>query len=506
MDDYCYAKMATSCQRQHKRQPETSSKSPTEIKTKTTENYVQQLIGHPEELPPPSGGSSTLKQETPQPPCIKKEEEELWITQEGECLLGQLDYTKLPLTIVSVKIEDDGEKPQVDNLLLSDGETEDEVGVPLSSDTDSEDVHQLIGHPQPPHIKKEVEELWITQEGGYLLEPQEADLTKLPLTVVSVKTEDDEEKPQPIKLLAPLSDSEAEDEVEEPLSSDTDCEGDMRTHTDKHSGCSKRKSEKKCLSCSVCAKSFNRKSNLTQHMVTHRGEKSYNCSVCSKSFSRKGNLTQHMKTHAEKHFCCSVCDKRFFFRQNLTRHVTRHKVGKPFNCSVGGKKVRKKCDSTQHTSTDTSEKTFNCSDCGQMFPQKSNLTDHMRTHTGEKPFDCSVCGKSFSQKSHLTQHTRTHTGEKPFDCSVCHESFSQKSSLNDHVRTHSGEKPLICSFCSKCFISRQGLTQHIMKHTGKDKCSVCSKSFPKESSMHTGERPFNCSVCANNFSHKSSLT
>ncbi|XP_061836109.1 uncharacterized protein [Nerophis lumbriciformis] len=140
MDDYCYAKMATSW----KREREHSSKSPTETKTKDED--ALQLIGLPEDAPV---GSSTLKKEDPQPLHIKEEEEELWITQEGECLLGR----------------------------------------------------------------------------------EEADYTKLPLTVVSVKTEDDEEKPQPDHLLAPLSDSEAEHEVEVTLSSDTDCEGDMRTHT-----------------------------------------------------------------------------------------------------------------------------------------------------------------------------------------------------------------------------------------------------------------------------------
>ncbi|XP_061760391.1 uncharacterized protein LOC133554953 isoform X2 [Nerophis ophidion] len=281
MDDYCYAKMATSCQRESERE----SAPPTENNLKSEDEDVQQLMSNPEEVSPQSGGSSTLKQETPQPPCIKKEEEELCITQEGECLLGreEADYTKFPLTVVSVKTEDDEEKPQVDNLLapLSDSEAEDEVEEPLSSDTDCEgdirtytdnkhfegsskkrDVQQLMGNqeevspqsggsstlkqetPQPPCIKKEEEELCITQEGECLLGREEADYTKFPLTVVSVKTEDDEEKPQVDNLLAPLSDSEAEDEAEEPLSSDTDCEGDMRTHTDnKHYECSTKKRE-----------------------------------------------------------------------------------------------------------------------------------------------------------------------------------------------------------------------------------------------------------------------
>ncbi|XP_061880630.1 oocyte zinc finger protein XlCOF7.1-like [Entelurus aequoreus] len=246
MDDYCYAKMATSAKREHEREsaPPTSSKSPTEIKTKDED--VQQLIGHPEELPL-SGGSSIFKHEVSQPPHFKKEKKELWITQEGDCLLGS----------------------------------------------------------------------------------KEADLTKLPLTVVSVKTKDDEEKPQ---LLAPLSDSEAEDEVEVTLSSDTDCEGDMRTHTDnKHSECSTKKTANKRLSCSVCAKLFTHMGNFTNHTRTHTGEKTFNCSVCAKIFTHKGNFTNHMRTH-------------------------------------------------------TGEKPFNCSACGKNFTQSAHLMEHARTHTGEKNF------------------------------------------------------------------------------------------------------------------------
>ncbi|XP_061757343.1 zinc finger protein 771-like isoform X1 [Nerophis ophidion] len=436
-------------------------------------------MGNPEEVSPQSGGSSTLKQETPQPPCIKKEEEELCITQEGECLLGreEADYTKFPLTVVSVKTEDDEEKPQVDNLLapLSDSEAEDEVEEPLSSDTDCEgdmrtqtdnkhsecstkkrDVQQLMGNqeevspqsggsstlkqetPQPPCIKKEEEELCITQEGECLLGREEADYTKFPLTVVSVKTEDDEEKPQVDNLLAPLSDSEAEDEVEEPLSSDTDCEGDMRTHTDnKHSECSTKKRGKTSLNCSVCAESFTKKSRLIRHMRVHTGEKPFKCSVCGKSFSQNSNLTQHMRTHTgEKPFNCSVCGKSFSVKTNLTEHMRTHTGEKPFKCSVCENSFSQNSCLTQHMRTHTGEKPFNCSVCGKSFSQNSCLTQHMRTHTGEKPFKCLVCGRSFSQNRRLTQHMRTHTGEKPFNCSVCGKNFSVKCSLMKHMRTH----------------------------------------------------------------------
>ncbi|XP_054644392.1 uncharacterized protein LOC129188216 isoform X2 [Dunckerocampus dactyliophorus] len=149
--------------------------------------------------------------------------------------------------------------------------------------------------PQPSYVKEEQEELSITQEREHLLGPEEAKLARLPLPVVSVKTEDREDKPpessqlhhspseevreaepscssslqhmtteadgdhcggsQADNLLAPLSDSddttshspedEDSDDNQESLSSDTAWEGDMTTYTDnKHSESSKKKTGK----------------------------------------------------------------------------------------------------------------------------------------------------------------------------------------------------------------------------------------------------------------------
>ncbi|XP_061748160.1 zinc finger protein 235-like isoform X2 [Nerophis ophidion] len=401
---------------------------------------VRQLIGRQEECPfIPQDESSNFKQDDPQPHHLK-----YCISQSGEeCLLGpqEADLTNLPLTGFSVKTEDHEDKPQVNNLFapLSDSDdimshsAEDEnvdyTQEPLSSDTDCEDdVRQLIGHqeerpfmpqdgsstlkqeyPQPPYLKD-----CISQSGEEcFLGLQEGDFTNLPLTGFYVKTEDHEDKPQVDHLLAPLSGSDditshsAEDYTQVPLSSHTDCEGDMRTHTDnQHPECSEKKTCKKDFR----AKMFCKKSNA-QHMRTHMQEKPFRCSVCGNTFSQKATLILHMRTH-------------------------------------------------------TGEKPFQCLVCGNTFSLRHNLKLHMRTHTGEKPYICSVCCKKFSQKSNLTVHMRTHTQEKPFKCSVCCKTFSLKGTLTAHMRTHTHEKPFICSFCGDKFAQRANLKFHMRKHTG----------------------------------------
>ncbi|XP_054628148.1 uncharacterized protein LOC129179219 isoform X3 [Dunckerocampus dactyliophorus] len=239
---------------------------------------VQQLIGHQEERPL-QGGSAALKLEDPQ------EEEELWITHEGLQRREEADRSKLPLTGVSVKTEEREDKAHVQQLV---GHQKKHPRQPQGgiSTLKQED-------PQPAHVKEEEEELWASQEEECLVGNEEADLSKFPLTGVSVKTEEHEDKPplssqlhyssndenggaeppsgrspqrmtteaegdhcgasQADKLLAPLSDSddatscspedEDGDDTREALSSDPDCEGDMRTHADKRSRRSGKKSD-----------------------------------------------------------------------------------------------------------------------------------------------------------------------------------------------------------------------------------------------------------------------
>uniref|UniRef100_A0A3Q1D9R2 C2H2-type domain-containing protein n=1 Tax=Amphiprion ocellaris TaxID=80972 RepID=A0A3Q1D9R2_AMPOC len=359
------------------------------------------------------------------------------------------------------------------------------------------------------------EQLWSSQAEDQLLDLQETETTKFTFSLVSVKTEDDEEKPQLSQLHSRDSVGEPEPRLEEDDkmtdSSETDVsDGDWEETSKTHSRLNPinkiptaetcEDDDEKPFGCSECGRRFNHSWNLKQHLRIHTGEKPFSCSECSKTFSRNTNLKAHLRIHSgEKRFSCSSCHKRFTWNHHLKTHrcVSKsadcdgsrparnssdpkgNKDEKPHSCSECGRRFRHGSDLSRHLRSHTGEKTFSCSECSRGFNDKSTLTNHLRTHTGQKPFGCSVCGRNFKHSVSLTQHLKTHTGEKPFGCSECGKTFSRSTNLNAHLRIHRGEKRFSCRFCDRRFTRKHHMIDH------ERMCTSVSRGRPKPDRKRT---------------------
>ena len=158
--------------------------------------------------------------------------------------------------------------------------------------------------------------------------------------------------------------------------------------------------------CQNCNKTFEGKTELTDHMQTHTNDGDWNCDECAHQTNSLDNLKKHLNAthHKSKHATpfsekipCNFCATKFGSNTELEEHRRKsHKTFKPFrnlpNCPYESNCL------FNHNTIDTNM--FLCYECGLAFNIFSDLMFHRKTkHTMNKcskfsENDCKFTGES----------------------------------------------------------------------------------------------------------------
>ncbi|XP_013887146.1 uncharacterized protein LOC106534902 [Austrofundulus limnaeus] len=254
--------------------------------------FVKRMFVIKTDPPEQPSRSLILDQEDQKPPQIKEE-------------IGEVDVTDFISNPDPVKSEDEEEKPQLSERRHSwniESAGSEFLPVEMKEESFCESSKEVQ---KPPHIKEE-----------------RGDVTEFNFISAFVKSEGEEEKPQPSELhhswcneITDSARSGPDQYLEDKTldSSETDVsDGDWEESNEPRSDLfsvetnevsvgdnSPKYSVEKPFSCSVCFQCFKYGKVLISHNNIHDCL-AFTCNVCSEGFEQKSLFVEHMKIHAEE--------------------------------------------------------------------------------------------------------------------------------------------------------------------------------------------------------------
>jgi KRAB domain-containing zinc finger protein len=266
--------------------------------------------------------------------------------------------------------------------------------------------------------------------------------------------------------------------------------------------------QKKIYECPECGKQFNHNTELTNHILSHKGIKPFACPGCDKRFAQKNQRKAHMQrlhptieipsesvavvydptTYPKDKYPhhCNVCNKGF----EDERGLSRHKIGMQYNESHQQLENEQKLNSSSLPPSTNTPAALQLEDVCQAPPIKHKSkpssalpstfaialpTDsQIEKDEKTKKHVCTECGEKFARVSTLTDHINWHQGIKPYECPHCDKRFGQRGNRNAHIKTkHKDlEIPHENSFVVH---DAQTWPTHIYPH----RCTACNKGFSR---------------------------
>ncbi|XP_032679670.1 zinc finger protein 420-like [Odontomachus brunneus] len=160
-------------------------------------------------------------------------------------------------------------------------------------------------------------------------------------------------------------------------------------------------------------------------------DKKVSCPSCKNSFSRD-EMAKHQSTCGASKLACTTCGERFERKIDLSNHMVCHQVDRPHACRTCGNLFRSKSSLQSHVQqVHQVERPHKCTICGSVFQRPSSLSNHMKIHTY-------IAGRAImqSQGSGGASHSAQETFRKWPEDAADSSNTSQVSSVHHSMQSY----------------------------------------------------------------------